>query len=86
MDLFVATDFCTTEVWTACGLVTYYVLFFLHLSSRKIHVAGVTSHPDQRWITQIAQNVTMGDWGVLAPGRYLIHDRDGKYCPVFQRL
>jgi hypothetical protein len=26
------------------------------------------------------------EWGFLAPGQYLIHDRDGKYCPVFQQL
>jgi putative transposase len=27
----------------------------------------------------------MADWDVLAPGQYLLHDRDGKYCPMFQR-
>src|SRR5262249_27480126 len=42
MDVLVATDFFTAEVWTLGGLVTYYVLFFLHLSSRQVHVAGVT--------------------------------------------
>lgn len=41
----VATDFFTAEVWTLGGLVTYYVLFFLHLGSRQIHVAGVTRVP-----------------------------------------
>jgi transposase InsO family protein len=86
MDVLVATDFFTAEVWTAAGLVTYYVLFFLHLGSRKVHVAGVTPHPDQRWMTQIARNVTMADWGVLSRGQYLIHDKDGKYCPAFQRI
>ena len=35
---------------------------------------------------QIARNVTMEDWGFLAPGQYLIHDRDGKYCPPFQKI
>jgi transposase InsO family protein len=35
---------------------------------------------------QIARNVTMVDWGFLAPGQYLIHDRDGKYCRAFHRL
>jgi putative transposase len=50
MDVLVATDFFTTEVWTWCGLVTYYVLFFIHLGSRKVHVAGVTVHPDQHWM------------------------------------
>jgi hypothetical protein len=42
MDILVATDFFTAEVWTLGGLVTYYVLFFLHLGSRKVYVAGVT--------------------------------------------
>src|SRR5262245_29602862 len=86
MDVLVATDFFTTEVWTTIGLVTYYVLFFIHLGSRKIHIAGVTPHPDECWMTQIARNVTMGDWGFLTPGHYLIHDRDGKFCPAFQRI
>jgi putative transposase len=86
MDVLVATDFFTAEVWTLGGLVTYYVLFFLHLGSRQIHVAGVTPHPNAAWMIQVARNVTMGEWGFLSPGQYLIHDRDGKYCPAFQEI
>ena len=86
MDVLVATDFFTAEVWTLTGLVTYYVLFFIHLASRKVHVAGITPHPDHAWMRQIARNVTMEEWGLLAPGQYFIHDRDGKYCPAFQRI
>ena len=44
MDMLVATDFFTAEVWTSCRLVTYYVLFFIHLSSRRVHVAGMNLH------------------------------------------
>ena len=33
MNVLVATDFFTAEVWTCRGLVTYYVLFFIHLES-----------------------------------------------------
>ena len=32
---------------------------------------------------QQAGNLTMKDWGFLAHGRYLLHDGDGKFCPVF---
>jgi putative transposase len=85
MDILVATDFFTAEVWTWGGLITYYVLFFIHLSSRTVHVAGVAPHPDERWMVQIARNVTMGDWGCLASGQYLIRDRDRKFCPAFQQ-
>jgi len=86
MDVLVATDFFTAEVWTLGGLVTYYVLFFIHLGSRKVHVAGVTPHPNAAWMVQVARNVTMEEWGFLSPGQYLIHDRDGKYCPAFQQI
>src|SRR5207247_10862208 len=47
LGVLVATDFFTAEVWTACGLVTYYVLFFIHLDSRKVYVAGATPHSEQ---------------------------------------
>src|ERR671935_570857 len=86
MDVLVATDFFTAEVWTLGGLVTYYVLFFLHLDTRKVHVAGVTPHPHTAWMVQVARNITMEEWGFLTPGQYLIHDRDTKYCPAFQQI
>ena len=44
---------------TRRGLVTYYVLFFIHLESRRVDIAGITIHPDERWMQQIARNVTM---------------------------
>jgi transposase InsO family protein len=86
LDVLVATDFFTAEVWTLGGLVTYYVLFFIHLSSRQIHIAGITPHPKEAWMVQVARNVTMEEWGFLSPGQYLIHDRDGKYCLAFQQI
>ena len=42
------TDFFTVEVLTLRGLVTYYVLFFIHLESRKVDIAGITGQPDER--------------------------------------
>ena len=86
MDVLVATDFFTAEVWTWCGLVTYYVLFFIHLGRRKVHIAGMTPHPNEAWMMQIARNVTMEEWDFLSPGQYLVHDRDGKYCPAFHQI
>ena len=86
MDVLVATDFFTAEVWTCRGLITYYVPFFIHLESRQIHIAGMTPNPNEAWMMQIARNETMEEWGFLTSGHYLIHDRDGKYCPAFQRL
>src|SRR5205085_3800943 len=86
MDVLVGTDFFTVEVLTLKGLVTYYVLFFIQLESRRVCLAGITPHPDQEWMEQQARNVTLGDWGFLADSRYLLHDRDGKFCPSFRKV
>jgi putative transposase len=86
MDVLVATDFFTTEVWRWCGLVTYYILFFIRISTREVHVAGLTPSPDQGWMMQMVRNVTMADWRFLTSWQYLVHDRDAKFCPAFQRI
>jgi putative transposase len=41
-DALWATDFFTTEVWACTGLTTFYVLFFLHLKTRSVILAGIT--------------------------------------------
>ncbi len=46
MEVLAATDFFTAEVCTKSGLVTYYVLFFMHLATRRVHIAGITPYPD----------------------------------------
>jgi putative transposase len=80
------TDFFTVEVFTLQGLVTYYVLFFIHLESRRVDIAGITVHPDERWMEQIARNVTMEGCGALRDCRYLLHDRDTKYTQSFRAI
>jgi putative transposase len=60
------TDFFTAEVLTLRRLVTYYVLFFIHLESRQVDIAGITVHPDEAWMKQIARNATMEDCGALS--------------------
>jgi hypothetical protein len=52
LALLVGTDFFTAEVLTLRGLITYYVLFFIHLESRRVDIAGVTVHPDEQWMRQ----------------------------------
>ena len=86
MAVLVATDFFTVEVLTLTGLITYYVLFFIHLESRRVCLAGVTRHPNQEWMEQMTRNVTMEDSGFLINRRYLLHDRDSKYCPSFRQV
>jgi putative transposase len=40
----------TTEIFNQTGLVTYYILFFIHLETRQVHIAGVTPHPNEAWM------------------------------------
>jgi len=86
LALLAGTDFFTAEVLTFRGLVTYYVLFFIHLESRRVNIAGMTVHPDERWMKQIARNVTMEGCGALRDCRYLLHDRDSKYTQSFRAI
>lgn len=85
-SVMVGTDFFTVKVLTLRGLKTYYVLFFIHLENRRICLAGVTRYPDQGWMEQMARNVTMEETGFLVGKRYLLHNRDSKYCPSFRQL
>jgi len=50
MEVLVGTDFFTVEVLTLKGLVTYYVLFFIHLESRRVSLAGMTPYLGQEWM------------------------------------
>jgi hypothetical protein len=84
MDVLTGDDFFTVEVLTWRGLVTYYILFFIHLGSRRVRVAGITRHPDQEWMEQIARSATQETWGYLQPCRYILHDRDTKFCASFR--
>ena len=54
-----ATDFFTKKVWTPRGLVEYYVLFFIHVGTRRVHIAGMTPNPDGPWMKQQARNMCM---------------------------
>jgi hypothetical protein len=62
MAVLAGIDFFMVEVLTWRGLVTYYILFFIHLESRRVSLAGITRHPDQAWMQQMARNATGDSW------------------------
>jgi transposase InsO family protein len=84
MAVLAGIDFFTVEVLTWRGVMTYYVLFFIHLESRRVSIAGITRHPDEPWMEQVARNATSQTWGSLNPCRYALHDRDTKFCAQFR--
>ncbi len=59
----------------------------LHASSlSEVCIAGMTTSPDGRWIEQIARNMSMAEIGFLCGCKYLLHDRDGKFCTGFDAI
>ncbi len=77
----VACDFFTVET---AWLRTLYVLFWIEHRSRRVRLAGVTANPDCAWVTQQARNLALaGDLGHM---RFLIHDRDAKFCGPFDTI
>ncbi|MCB9920884.1 MAG: DDE-type integrase/transposase/recombinase [Planctomycetaceae bacterium] len=83
-DVLAAIDFTTIEVWTKGGIVTYYLLFVMELKTRRVHFAGYTAHPDETWMKQIARHLTNCEDGFLIGNRYLLMDRDTKFCESFR--
>jgi len=45
-DVLAGANFFTAEVLTWRGLMTYYVLFFIEIGSRRLSLGGITRHPD----------------------------------------
>jgi putative transposase len=84
MDVLAGADFFTVEVLTWRGLVTYYVLFFIQMGTRRVSLGGITRHPDSGWMEQVARNATMENAGYLNGCRFLLHDRDSKFCREFR--
>jgi homeodomain-containing protein/integrase-like protein len=84
MAVLAGIDFFTVEVLSWRGLVTYHVLFLIHLESRRVSLAGITRHPDEAWMQQMARNATDESWGYLEHRRYALHDRDTKFCASFR--
>ena len=78
-EVLAAIDFTTVEVWTPRGLVTYYLLFVMEVASRRVHLAGCRTGPNEALMKQMARNLTDPLIGFLRNKRYPLMDRDTTY-------
>jgi len=79
----IACDFFTVEtLW----LGRLYVLFFIELGSRRVHLAGCTANPNGPWTAQQARQLAWSLSELPTPIRFLIHDRDSKFSKVFDEV
>jgi transposase InsO family protein len=82
-DGVLACDFFTVET---AFLRTLYVLFFIEVGSRRLHITTATRHPNGTFVTQQARNLCfeLDERDELL--RFLIHDRDAKFCGPFDEV
>ncbi len=76
-----ACDFFTVETVTLRRL---YVLFFIELGSRRVHLTGCTTNPSGAWVIQQARNLSFTN--LFERVRFLIHDRDSKFSRSFDEV
>jgi transposase InsO family protein len=82
-DQILACDFFTVEtIW----LQTIYVLFFIELGSRRVHFAGMTTNPNEMWITQQDRQLVWELQDRENPLRFLIHDNDCSFSKAFDAV
>jgi transposase InsO family protein len=75
-EVMLCADLFTKEVWTLSGLRTAYVLFVLHLGTRRILLAEATFAPNGLWMGQMARNLLMSCEDLEIAPRFVLHDRD----------
>jgi len=81
-----ACDFFTKRVLTMRGWVDFYVLFFIHLGTRRVHILGITPNPNGAWMEQQARNLCIFFGDLETPPKYIIHDADTKFTRDFRKI
>jgi putative transposase len=79
----IACDFFAVDT---VGLRRIYVLFFIELSTRRVHLAGMSENPDGAWTAQQARNFVFRLPARDRPLEFLVRDNDGKFTSAFDAV
>jgi putative transposase len=76
-------DFLTVDT---LFLKRFYVLFFIEVATRRVRLAGITTNPDGRWVSQQARNLLMQLDDEEVRPLFLVRDRDSKFTREFDEV
>ena len=79
----IATDFFTVDLLDGTSA---YVLAVIEHATRRIRILGITAHPTDAWVTQMARNLLMDLNGHLESIKFLVRDRDTKFTAAFDTV
>jgi putative transposase len=81
-----ASDFVSVRTLTTAGFVDLYLIFFIHVGSRRVIASAPTASPDSAWVAQQARNASMQmqEWGLEAT--HLLIDNDPKFTSSFDAV
>jgi putative transposase len=88
VDIMWGCDFFTHEVWSRQGLITYYILVFIHLGTRRLEIVNLTQNPTAEWTVQQARNFfyNIDTIPEKANMKYLLHDKGPQFNEAFDNL
>jgi len=80
-----ACDFFSKTIWTPIGLRYYFVLFFINIKTREVHIAGISRKPNRKWILKQLKAMNV-KFNPTCRRSVLIRDRDGKFDKSFDQF
>lgn len=82
-EAILATDFFTVDPLDGTSA---YVLAVIEHATRRIRILGVTVHPNDAWVTQMARNLLMDLDGHVESIKFLLRDRDTKFTAAWDEV